>query len=270
MSEGLDLGLEGRVAIVTGAGSQGEGIGNGAAAAIMLARAGARVGLIDIAADNVTTTLEEIVTGGGDGFLVEGDVSDDGDAQRAVADIRSHFGSISILINNVGVAGPPGTAFDVDLERWDAGMGVNVKSMVQMTRGVLPDMVEAGRGSIVNIASVAGLQGGHPALLYATSKGAIVQMTRAMAAHHGQDGVRVNCVAPGMVFTPMVAARGMSEEIRASRRRRSLLQTEGSGWDVGAAVLFLSSEMAKWITGVILPVDAGYTSGMNLPTPPRR
>ena len=134
-----------------------------------------------------------------------------------------------------------------------------------MAKYALPHMIRKRRGAIVNIASVAGLLGGHPNLLYATSKGAIVQMTRAMAANHGADGVRVNCVAPGMVYTPMVYGRGMSEELREQRRKGSLLQVEGTGWDVGKAVVYLASEQARWLTGVVLPVDAGTTAGFSLP-----
>lgn len=126
----------------------------------------------------------------------------------------------------------------------------------------------SGRVAIVNIASVAGLVGGHPSLLYPTSKGAVVNMTRAMAAQHGAEGIRVNCIAPGMVYTPMVYSRGMTPEMRETRRMRSLLQTEGSGWDVGNAVLYLVGDESRWVTGVILPVDAGATAGAGrLPIP---
>ena len=112
---------------------------------------------------------------------------------------------------------------------------------------------------------MAGLIGGTPSLLYPTSKGAVVNMTRAMAAHHGVEGIRVNCVAPGMVYTPMVAGR-MTPEVRELRRKRSLLQIEGSGWDVGQAVAYLASDEARWVTGVILPVDAGTMAG-SAPSP---
>jgi NAD(P)-dependent dehydrogenase (short-subunit alcohol dehydrogenase family) len=122
-------------------------------------------------------------------------------------------------------------------------------------------MRKLGAGAIVNIASVAGLRGGHPSLLYPTSKGAVVQLTRAMAAHHGREGIRVNCIAPGMVYTPMVYTRGMTEEQRDARRRRSLLHVEGTGWDVGHAVVYLVSDAARWVTGAVLPVDAGWTAG---------
>lgn len=269
MNSDIPLGLAGKVAIVTGGGSQGEGVGNGAAAAAMLARAGARVALFDVEPEHAAAAHEVIEGEGGEAAVYECDVADDGSCCRAVAAVREELGPPTVLVNNVGVAGPSDTALDVDLERWDSGMAVNVRSMVQMSRHVLPDMADAGDGSIVNISSAAGLLAGHPALLYATSKGAIAHMTKVMAAHHGEEGVRVNCVASGMVYTPMVAARGMTEEMREARRRFSLLKTEGSGWDVGAAVLFLSSALARWVTGVVLPVDAGYSVGMSLPTPPR-
>jgi NAD(P)-dependent dehydrogenase (short-subunit alcohol dehydrogenase family) len=141
--------------------------------------------------------------------------------------------------------------------------------MMLMAKYAIPEMRKVGGGAIVNIASVAGLAGGHPSLLYPTSKGAVVNMTKAMAAHHGAEGIRVNCVAPGMVYTPMVYSRGMSPEMREARRERSLLKTEGTGWDVGNAVLYLVGDEARWVTGVVLPVDAGATAGAGrLPVPP--
>jgi NAD(P)-dependent dehydrogenase (short-subunit alcohol dehydrogenase family) len=147
-------------------------------------------------------------------------------------------------------------------------MRVNVTAMMLMAKYAIPEMRKAGGGAIINLASVAGLAGGHPSLLYPTSKGAIVNMTRAMAAHHGSEGIRVNCVAPGMVYTPMVYSGGMSPEMREARRQRSLLRTEGTGWDVGNAVLYLASDEARWLTGVILPVDAGATAGAGRLTMP--
>jgi NAD(P)-dependent dehydrogenase (short-subunit alcohol dehydrogenase family) len=171
------------------------------------------------------------------------------------------WGRLDILVNNVGIGGPPGTAVDVDIEAWDHAMRVNVTSMVLMAKHAIPEMARSGGGAIVNLASVAGLMGGSPSLLYPTSKGAVVNMTRAMAAHHAADRIRVNAVAPGMVYTPMVYAGGMTDDLREARRNRSLLKTEGEGWDVGNAVLYLVSDEARWVTGVILPVDAGATAG---------
>ena len=158
------------------------------------------------------------------------------------------------------MTGPPGNAIEVDPEAFDRAMRINVTSMVLMAKYALPPMIEAGGGSIINLSSAAGILGGHPSLLYPTSKAAVIGLTRSMAAHHGRDGVRVNCIAPGMVYTPMVAVRGMTPELREARRQSSLLGTEGTAWDVAAAAAFLASDAARWITGIVLPVDAGATA----------
>lgn len=253
--------LAGRVAIVTGAGSRGAGIGNGRAAAILLARRGARVLLLDAQLDTARETQRLIDADGQTGLAMQADVADAAQCRDAVAAAVQAWGRVDILVNNVGIGGPAGSAVDVDIDEWDRALRVNVTSMMLMAKYAIPEMRKQGAGAIVNIASVAGLIGGTPSLLYPTSKGAVVNMTRAMAALHGAEGIRVNCVAPGMVHTPMVADR-MTPEIRESRRKRSLLQTEGSGWDVGQAVAYLASDEARWVTGVILPVDAGTTAGI--------
>src|SRR5258708_181242 len=214
-------------------------------------------------------TARVIAAEQGEAEVLEADVTDPAACAAAVRAAASRWSRLEILVNNVGIGGPSGTAVEVDPEAWDRAMRVNVTSMMLMAKYAIPEMRKAGGGSIINIASVAGLAGGHPSLLYPTSKGAVVNMTRAMAAHHGSDGIRVNCVAPGMVYTPMVYSRGMSPEMREARRERSLLKTEGTGWDVGNPVLFLAHHQARWLTRVILPVDAGATAGWGrLPGPP--
>lgn len=266
-----DMGLKGKVAIVTGAGSRADGIGNGRAAAILMAREGVKVALIDAVTANAEATKAMIDKEGGTSMVVEADVTAAGSCEAAVAATVAAWRRLDILVNNVGVGGTGGTAETLDLDAWDRDLRTNVTSMMLMARYAIPEMRRQGAGAIVNIASVAGLRGGHTGLMYPTSKGAVVNMTRAMAAHHGPDGIRVNCIAPGMVYTPMVYARGngMSEELRDARRRRSLLQTEGTGWDVGNGVLYLVSDMARWVTGVIHPVDAGATAGsLENPSPP--
>ena len=252
--------LDGRVAVVTGAGSRGAGIGNGKAAAVLLARRGAKLLLLDADEASAQITRELIESSGGQALVRRTDVSNPEACRAAMDAAVQAWGRVDILVNNVGIGGPAGDAVELDLDEWDSALRVNVTSMMLMARFAIPQMRKLGRGAIVNIASVAGLQGGTPSLLYPTSKGAVVNMTRAMASHHGKEGIRVNCVAPGMVYTPMVAGR-MSAEMREVRRKRSLLQTEGSGWDVGHAVAYLASDEARWITGVILPVDAGTTAG---------
>jgi NAD(P)-dependent dehydrogenase (short-subunit alcohol dehydrogenase family) len=261
LSANRDDRLDGKVALVTGAGSRADGIGNGRAASILLARAGARVALLDATPAWAEATAQLIRDEGGTCLTVRADVTEPDQCAAAVAATVAAWGRLDALVNNVGVGGPPGNAVDVDIEAWDRAMRINVTSMMLMAKYAIPEMRKLGAGAIVNIASVAGLRGGHPSLLYPTSKGAVVQLTRAMAAHHGQEGIRVNCIAPGMVYTPMVYTRGMTEEQRDARRRRSLLQVEGTGWDVGNAVVYLLSDAARWVTGVILPVDAGWTAG---------
>jgi NAD(P)-dependent dehydrogenase (short-subunit alcohol dehydrogenase family) len=255
-----DARMADKVAIITGAGSRAEGIGNGRAASVLLARHGAKVMLVDQNEAWVSQTQKMIETDGGISNAVLADVTDPEDCARIVRETVRLWGRLDVLVNNVGVAGPPGTAVDVDLAEWDRGLRVNVTSMVLMARCAVPEMAKSGGGAIVNVSSYAGLFGGHPNLLYATSKGAIINMTRAMAAHHALQGIRVNAVAPGMVYTPMVYADGMSAELRAARRERSLLKTEGTGWDVGHAVLYLASDEARWVTGIVLPVDAGASA----------
>ncbi len=263
-------GIYGRAAMVTGGGSRGTGIGNGRAAAILLARHGAHVAVLDNNAAWADLTVDMIRGEGGEAIAIAADVTDNEGVHEAMGTVDATYGPLRILVNNVGIAGPAGTAEDLDLAAWETAMRANVTSVVIASRHAIPRMRQAGGGSIVNITSVAGLIGGHPTLLYPASKGAVVNMTRAMAAHHGPDNIRVNCIAPGLVHTPMVTTRGLTEEMRAARAHQGMLHTEGTGWDVGAAVTYLAGDTARWITGIVLPVDAGLTAGLTrLQTPPR-
>ncbi|KAJ9652506.1 hypothetical protein H2198_008254 [Neophaeococcomyces mojaviensis] len=257
--------LAGKVAIVTGAGCAGDGIGNGRAISVLLASDGCNVVCVDRNVDwaNKTAKLINSKSGQGRAVVLQADVTSAGDCKAVVDLAVGEFGRLDILVNNVGIGGAPGTAIDVDMEEWAKGLEINVSSMVLMTKHAIPAILRNQgeiKGSIINMGSVAGLKGGTPHLLYPTSKGAIVNMTRAMAAHHAPDGIR-------MLYTPMMYAGGMTEEAREARRNRSLLGTEGTGWDCACAVVFLASDHARWITGVILPVDAGVTAavGTNLP-----
>jgi NAD(P)-dependent dehydrogenase (short-subunit alcohol dehydrogenase family) len=259
--ERIKADLAGKVAIVTGAGSRADGIGNGRASALLLAEAGAKLVLVDENEAWARRTGELIAAEGGESVTVRADVTNPEDCAGSVRTAVERFGRLDILVNNVGITGPRGDAVEVDVEAWDNAMRVNVASMMLMAKFAIPEMIKSGGGSIINLSSVAGLLGGHPSLLYPTSKGAIVSLTRAMAAHHGRDGIRVNCIAPGTVYTPMVASRGMTPELRQARRERTLLGTEGTGWDVGYGALFLASDESRWITGITLPIDGGATAG---------
>lgn len=247
--------LTNKVAIVTGAGALGSGIGNGRASALLLAADGCTVICIDRETALAEMTASMIKSEGhGNALALTCDVTSEEQVKSAVETVVSRYGRIDILVNIVGIGGARGTAVETDMSEWARGMEVNVGSMVIMAKYCIPVMLRNDasrgyRGAIVNMASVAGLRGGTPHLLYPTSKGAIVNMTRAMASHHAADGIRVNCVCPGMVYTPMMYGSGMTAEARESRKNRSLLKTEGYGWDVGAAVRFLASEESRWITG---------------------
>jgi NAD(P)-dependent dehydrogenase (short-subunit alcohol dehydrogenase family) len=248
--------LEGKVAIVTGAGSSGPGIGTGKAISVLFAREGARVLLVDRVATHAEETLAAIRDEGGDASVCEADVITPADCQGMVETARARYGRLDILVNNVGIRGP-GSVVDVTEADWDRVLDVNLKSMMLTSKYAIPDMIEGG-GAIINISSIAGLRAGSggASLPYAVSKGGVIALTTQMAAHHGRDHIRVNCIAPGHIYTPMVAA-GMTEEMRDLRRRAGPLGTEGTAWDIAWAAVFLASDEARWITGVVLPVDAG-------------
>lgn len=249
--------LAGKVAIVTGGGSRGPGIGNGRAAAILYAREGARVALVDQVAAWAESTQAMIAEEGGETLVLEADVTSDADCKRVIDQTVARFGTVDILHNNVGIEGP-GNVVEVDEEFWDRVMRVNVKSIMLMSRHAIPVMAAHGGGAIVNISSVSSLRprGLTP---YSTSKGAVNALTMAMAVDHASQGIRVNCIAPGPVYTPMVATAGMTDEQRAARAKASPLGTEGTGWDIGWAAVFLASPEARWITGQLLCVDGGMT-----------
>ncbi|HEY3870387.1 MAG TPA: SDR family oxidoreductase [Actinocrinis sp.] len=264
--------LGGRVVVVTGSGGTGDGIGIGIgrAVAVVAALEGACVVLVDREPAGAHRTVAIAGELGADdiegrSLVVAADVTSAEDTARVAGLAAGHFGRIDALVNNVGIIGPAGTAVDVDPDAWRAAFEVNVTSMMLMSKACVPHIAVQGGGAIVNVSSTAGMRGGHPNLFYPTSKAAVVNMTRAMAAHHGRAGVRVNAVAPGLVETPMVGADRMSERRRGERRESSLLGTTGTAWDVAKAVAFLLCDDARWITGVLLPVDAGLTAAAKRP-----
>mgnify|MGYP001594273131 CR=1 FL=1 len=248
--------LEGKVAIVTGAGSSGQGIGNGKATAVLFAREGAKVLLVDMAKERAEETLAMIQEEEGEASVFQADVTRADDCRRMVEAALDRYGRLDILDNNVGIS-RRGTVLEVSEEDWDQVMAVNVKSIVLASRYAIPRMIEGGGGAIINISSIAGLRA-HSSTPYTTSKAAVIGLTISMAADHGKDNIRVNCIAPGLVYTPMVAPR-MDAALRETRRKAAPLGSEGTAWDIGWAAVYLASDEARWVNGVVLPVDAGLT-----------
>ena len=256
MAEGRGR-LEGKVAIVSGAGSSGPGIGNGKATSVLFAREGARVLLVDSEAARAEETLAMIEEEGGEASVFEADVTRADDCKNMVEAAIDRYGRLDILDNIVGIF-RRGTVVDVDEETWDLVMDVNVKSVMLASKFAIPRMIETGGGSIINTSSIAGLRA-YNTTPYTTSKSAIVGLTMSMAGDHGRDNVRVNAIAPGAIYTPMVAPL-MDDQTRERRREASMLGTEGTAWDVAWAAVYLASDESRWVTGIVLTVDAGVTA----------
>ncbi len=255
MTDHFGYRLEDKVAIVTGGGALDEGIGNGRAAALLLDEAGARVVVVDREIERAENTVAMMESGRG--VAMAGDITDEETCRDIVAQTIEQCGGLNILDNNVGV-GSRGSVVDEDPERWDRVMQINVSSMFLMSKYAVPAIRESGGGSIVNVSSISAIRP-RGLTAYSTSKGAVISLSKAMAVDHAADGIRVNCVLPGPVYTPLVYSGGMTDAARDIRRKSSLLQVEGSGWDVGNAVLYLVSDMARYVTGQCLIVDGGVT-----------
>lgn len=248
--------LAGKVAIVTGAGSSGPGVGTGKATATLFAREGAKVLLADRVASQAAATMAAITEEGGEASVFEADVTQSNECRAMVDAAQERFGGLHILFNNVGVLGE-GSVVDLEEENWDRVLDANLKSMMLTSRYAVPAMAQGGGGSIINVSSIAGIRAGSggASIPYTASKGGVISLTTSMAVHHGRENIRVNCIAPGHIYTPMVSA--MTEETRDLRRRAGPLGTEGTAWDIAWAAVFLASDEARWISGVVLPVDAG-------------
>jgi NAD(P)-dependent dehydrogenase (short-subunit alcohol dehydrogenase family) len=253
-----DLGLSGKVAIVTGGGAPDEGIGNGRAAAILLARSGAKIVVVDIQRQAADQTVAMIEAEGGTAIAHIADVSEEAQCKALVEAAVNRFGRLDLLDNNVGIGGR-GSVVDTPSDLWRKVMTVNVDTMFYVSKHAIPAMVEtAGGGAIVNVSSISALRP-RGLTAYSTSKGAVIALTRAMAVDHGPQNIRVNCVAPGPIYTPRMWTGQMTPAGREARRLASVLGLEGVGWDIGNAVRFLLSAQARYITGQTLVVDGGAT-----------
>ncbi|MCL2582198.1 MAG: SDR family oxidoreductase [Streptosporangiales bacterium] len=252
--------VAGRVAIVTGAGSTpGPGMATGRACAMVLAREGARVLVADIRADRGGQTRDLIRDEGGTAEVFTGDLRRDADCAAMAAAAVDAFGSVDILVNNIGVA-VPGDVTGMPEADWDRCLDLSLRTAFLSSKHVLPVMIARGRGSVVNIGSIVAVRGAGR-IGYAAAKGALHAMTVEMAYAHGRQGIRVNTVAPGHITTPLLFSElGVTPETEFRQRMAAattLLGTEGDGWDVARAAAFLASDDARWITGVTLPVDGG-------------
>jgi len=244
------------VAVVTGAGSRGPGVGNGKATAILFAREGAQVLCVDQVAARAEETCAVIRSEGGDASVLEADVTRSAECERMVATAAQRYGRLDVLHNNVGIESRKGV-LEVSEEEWDRVMAVDLKSMMLAARAAIPRLVEVGGGSIINVSSVAGLRA-HGRTAYAAAKAGVIGLTISLAGQLAKHRIRVNAIAPGMVYTPMVA-EGMSPELRERRRLAALIQDEGTAWDVGWAAVYLASDESRWVTGQVLVVDGGLT-----------
>jgi NAD(P)-dependent dehydrogenase (short-subunit alcohol dehydrogenase family) len=263
--------LEGRVAIVTGAGSSGPGWGNGKATAAVFAREGAKVFAVDLNPKAVGETKSVIEGEGGTCAIHSGDMSKAGDVKAMVEACLGQFGRIDVLHNNVGIVAVGGPVEQSEAD-WDRVIDVNLKSMFLTCKHVLPVMAKQfetdGRGgAIINIGSIAGIRWlGVPYISYHASKGAVSQFSKAVAMEYAARGIRCNTILPGLMNTPMIVeplanayGKGGVATMIEMRNAQCPTGKMGDAWDVAYAALFLASDEAKYITGVDLPVDGGIT-----------
>ncbi|HJQ55755.1 MAG TPA: SDR family NAD(P)-dependent oxidoreductase [Vineibacter sp.] len=252
--------LKGKVAIVTGAAPRGEGVGNGMATAILFAREGAKVVLVNRSAERADKLARQIRDEGGEAAVFAGDVAKP-DVAQAMADFAvKTYGRLDVLHNNVGI-GAPGTAETVSLEDWNKVLEANLTTTMLCTKYCLPKMKAGGSGSVIMVSSIAGalgLMGGPGAAAYATAKAGLHGFTLSVAADYATQNIRANCIIVGSVHTPMVAHLGT--EARERRKNMVPMKTEGTAWDIAHGAVYLASDESRWVTGILLPIDGGLVA----------
>lgn len=254
--------LQGKIAIVTGAGTRGPLLGTGQATAMLFARQGANVLLVDLDVERAQKTQAVIEAEGGQASVFQADVTQEEQCQALVEVCLERYGGLQILFNNVGAYGS-GRVTEVEEAVWNRALDTNLKSAVLTSKYAVPKMAAVGGGSIIHVSSIDGIRASMtPNIPYTVAKGGLIALTRAMAVQHGREGIRVNCIAPGHLYAPFVA--NISPEKRELRRKAGPLGTEGDAWDVAWAAVFLASEEARWISGVVLPVDGGLLAATPL------
>ncbi len=259
--------LQGKTAIVFGAGSSGPGWGNGKAAAVAYARAGARVAAVDLALPAAEETVAIIAGEGGTALALQADVTSLASVEAAVAAAVEDFGGLDILHNNVGVVLSGGPE-DLDEDAFRRSLDLNVGSVFRTAKAVLPHFRRQRRGAIVNISSLAAIRWtGYPYFAYYAAKAAVNQATVALAMQYAADGIRANAILPGLIDTPLIYSQiasnyASADGMVAARHRLVPRGRMGTAWDVAAAAVFLASDEADFITGVLLPVDGGQSCGI--------
>lgn len=244
--------LDNKVAIITGAAG-----GMGKADALLFVQEGAKVAITDLQEDKIKDVVAEIEALGGEAIGFKHNVASEEDWVRVVDETVQKFGKIDILVNNAGVSNA--TPFmDLTVEGWEKTMSINVTSIFLGQKYVIPYMIEAGGGSIVNISSIAGLTGGSGAGPYTASKGAVRMLTKATAVDFAKHNIRCNSVHPGYIETPMTVDLFKDEQMMQWFQSQTPLPRLGKAEDIARGVLFLASDESSYITGVELPIDGGY------------
>ena len=248
--------LEGKAAIITGAAT-----GIGRATAILFARAGARLTLADLRKDELEKAVAAVRAAGGDASAVVSDLARPDDCEKVVTGALAVAGRLDVVFNNAGVGTMVvgGTVETIELDKWDLALDVNVRAMYLVSRAALPALRRAGGGSIINTSSVSAFRGstGRPSHAYAASKGAVLALTRAMAASYGRDRVRVNAICPGTIRTRLTADIIERVEREAAEGRQIPLGRVGEPEDIARCALFLASDDSSWISGTEIVVDGG-------------
>jgi NAD(P)-dependent dehydrogenase (short-subunit alcohol dehydrogenase family) len=252
--------LSGKVAVVTGAAPRGEGVGNGMATAILFAREGARVVLVNRSVERAEKLARQIKDEGGEASVFAGDIAK-AEAAAAMAEFAvQKYGRLDILHNNVGI-GAAGTPESVALADWHKVLEANLTTTMLCTKYCIPKMKQGGGGSIIMVSSIAGavgLMGSPGAVAYSTAKAGLHGFTQSVAADYATENIRANCIVVGSVHTPMVAHLGA--EARERRRNMVPMKTEGTAWDIAYGAVYLASDESRWVTGVLLPIDGGLVA----------
>ena len=260
------LRLDGKIALVTGCGTAEPGWGNGKTISVLFARQGAVIEGADRSLQAAQETARIIAEEGGRSHVEECDVTDAAAVAAYVAGVVARHGRIDVLVNNVGRSAPGGPA-ELDPPAWDDQIAVNLRSAYLLCHEVLPVMEGAGGGAVVSISSAAGLRYiGKPQVGYAAAKAALLQFTRATGVIYASRGVRLNCVVPGLIHTPLVDrladlyAGGDREGFVETRHAQVPMRRMGDAWDVAHAALFLASDEARYITATEIVVDGGLVA----------